>query len=333
MHPPNDPQFVNLITRSRDRGRSWEDPRVAPGYDWFGVETPGIAQIMAGPVLLDQWRFRWYPLETARRRADDGDEIFVLDTTKFQWVPALTEDDWRRHPWPYARADGGAFVHRSTDRGATWEEPIALDITPYQAAFSPRGVIELSNGELLMTLGSHDHDPSGASIALRSYDGGLSWTPPVEVAREAGKLFSEPGAVECSDGTVLVFSREEMTGCAHVSESRDGGITWMMPRALELWGYPQHVIRLADERLLMVYGRRKEPAGIRGSLSSDHGRTWSEEFVIRDHLRDSFFGMHLGYPSVIEYAPGALFCVYYAEGDDGITCIQGTAFTIEEVDP
>ena len=58
LHPPNDPQFVNLVIRSRDEGLSWEQPKVAPGYDWYGVETPGISSSSTGEVLLNQWRFK-----------------------------------------------------------------------------------------------------------------------------------------------------------------------------------------------------------------------------------------------------------------------------------
>lgn len=45
IHPPNDPQFVNLLCRSRDQGQTWELPSIAPNYDWYGVETPGLTQI------------------------------------------------------------------------------------------------------------------------------------------------------------------------------------------------------------------------------------------------------------------------------------------------
>ncbi|NIO08027.1 MAG: hypothetical protein GTO40_08505, partial [Deltaproteobacteria bacterium] len=79
------------------------------------------------------------------------------------WRPAQTEKDWEGYPYPYARADGGAFVHISGDNGRTWELTVPVDIAPYQGAFRPKGAIELSNGDILLALGSHDHDPLGAS--------------------------------------------------------------------------------------------------------------------------------------------------------------------------
>ena len=56
---------------------TWEQPRVAPNYDWYGVETPGIMQMSNGDVLLNQWRFRWYPLELAKAYWSNGKRIFV----------------------------------------------------------------------------------------------------------------------------------------------------------------------------------------------------------------------------------------------------------------
>jgi hypothetical protein len=329
LHPPSDPRHVNMLVRSADLGRTWDEPRAVPDYDWYGVETPGIAQLSTGEVLLNQWRFRWYPLELGRKLwAEGAIEAFVcgplLEPSAHGWHPAKTEEDWARHPFPYVRADGGAFVHLSEDGGRTWPRSTQIDIGSYRGAFSPKGVVELPDGELLLALGSHDYDPAAASFVVRSSDRGASWGPPVEVARRDDCIYSEPAALALRDGTVLVFSREENRGYLHVSESRDGGRSWAEPTALPYWGYPAHALELADGRVLVIYGRRVAPFGIRAALSDDGGRTWGEEIVIRDDFRND----NLGYPSVIEYAPGRLFTVYYGEDGDGVTCIQGTYFTV-----
>jgi len=330
LHPPSDPRYLTMLTRSRDRGATWELPRAAPSYDWYGIETPGVAQISTGEVLLNQFRFRWHPLEEGRRLWEAGaGTLFVSDPVAdphaHRWRPAETAGDWERSAFPYAREDGGAFVHISTDEGRTWEATVAVDISPYHGAFSPKGVVELRGGELVLALGSHDHDPGVASFVVKSEDRGRSWAPPVEVARVAGLVFSEPAAVVTADNGILVFSREETTGHLHLSESSDGGTTWSEPRRLPYWGYPAHAVRTSDGRIVVVYGRRTEPFGIRGTVSEDGGATWGPELVIRDDLPNA----NLGYPSVIEDAPGELFTVYYGEDADGVTGIQGTYFTID----
>lgn len=329
IHPPNDPQFVNLLCRSRDQGQTWEQPRVAPNYDWYGVETPGLAQVSNGDVLLNQWRFLWYPLELAKKLWTAGQRrIFIVDSETFRWRPAQNEHDWEQHPFPYARADGGAYVHISTDNGYTWELTAPVDIAPYQGAFSPKGAIELSNGDLLLALGSHDHDPLAATFVVRSTDKGRTWQKPVETARVAGHVFSEPSGVEARSGKVLVMSRDEVTGYIHQSESLDGGHTWLPARPLTLWGYPTHAIRLMDGRLLLIYGRRKAPFGIRAAVSEDEGQSWDDEIILRDNMTDRNQGFNLGYPSVLEHTPGKLFTAYYGEDTDGVTCIQGTYFSL-----
>ena len=142
------------------------------------------------------------------------------------------------------------------------------------AAFSPKGVIELSNGDLILALGSHDHDPTRAIFLVRSWDRGRSWRDPVEVAHTPELAFSEPSVSELRSGKLLLMSREEVTGYIHQSESTDGGFTWSTPVRLPFWGYPTHCIRLMDDRVLIVYGRRKRPFGIRAAVSEDDGQTW-----------------------------------------------------------
>lgn len=325
LHPPGDPQFINLVVRTSDQGQSWQAPRVAPNYDWYGVETPGITGLTNGDVLLNQWRFLWYPLELAKKRwTRDGQTIFIRDVAARQWRPATSEADWQQHPYPYARAEGGAFVQISTDHGYTWELTVPVDITPYQGAFSPKGASELHNGDLLLALGSHDHDPLAANFVVRSHDKGRTWGKPVETARTLGLIFSEAAVAETASGKLLVMSREEVHGYIYQSRSTDGGYTWSPARQLPFWGYPIHCIRLADGRMFIVYGRRQAPFGIRGAISEDEGESWGEELVIRADLPNA----NLGYPSVIEYAPGQLFTAYYGEDHDGVTCVQGTYFTV-----
>lgn len=329
LHPPSDPRFLTMVTRSRDGGATWEPPQAAPDFDWYGVETPGIAQISSGEVLLNQFRFRWYPLGKARSLWEAGSRTLfvsgpVVDPHDHRWHPAETDDDWERAAFPYARQDDGAYVHISSDDGRTWGATVRVDTSPYLGAFSPKGVVELPGGELVLALGSHDHDPAAACFIVKSKDRGRTWGTPVEVARVPGLRFSEPAAVVTATGRLLVLSREETTGHLHVSRSSDGGTTWSEPAPLPYWGYPAHAARAADGRILVVYGRRREPFGIRATVSADDGATWGPELVVRDDLPNA----NLGYPSVIEYAPGEFFSVYYGEDADGVTCIQGTYFTL-----
>ncbi|MGH9891666.1 MAG: exo-alpha-sialidase, partial [bacterium] len=301
-------------------------PVQVPGKEWHGVENPGLAQISSGEVLLNQWQYRWLPIDEGKGLNDAAFErCYWFDPARKRWVPIRGESDLDRHPFPYLRADDGAFVHISDDGGVTWSYSVQIDIAPYLGAFSPKGAIELADGTVVLALGSQDHDPLAANFVVRSEDRGRSWGKPIEAARFPGLVFSEPSVAATSSGRLLLISREESTGFIHQSDSDDSGFTWSAPRRLSLWGYPAHCIRLGDGRMLMVYGHRRSPYGIRSAVSSDEGETWGEELLIRDDLAGSDNGLNLGYPAVIEYEPGKLFTVYYGE-HDGAICIEGSWF-------
>src|SRR5690606_29795956 len=88
---------------------------------------------------------------------------------------------------------------------------------------------------------------------------------------------------------------------------RDGGATWTLPRSIGVDGFPSHLIRLKDDRLVMTYSWRKAPCGIRGRVSTDHGRTWGEEFVLTNDAPS----WDVGYPSTVELEGGELLTVWY----------------------
>jgi hypothetical protein len=79
-------------------------------------------------------------------------------------------------------------------------------------------------------------------------------------------------------------------------------MTWSAPERTPMYGYPGQLLVPADGRLLCTYGRREAPFGVRADLPNGD----------------------LGYPTTIEYAPGRLFCCYYGQEPDGVTCARGT---------
>lgn len=329
IHPPNDPRFINRMTRSIDEGRTWGRPRTVPGESWTGVECSGLTALRDGTILLNQFRFDWRPVEVARGlSADNGFRPLILDRDIGRWRRPEADADWAQHPLAVVRADDGSYVHRSVDGAQSWETT-RLDVDPYQGAFSPKGGIELENGEVILALGSHEHDPLAASVVTRSLDSGQSWGRPEVVACLRGLIFSEPTIVAADATRLLVFSREETSGYLYESVSDDRGMTWGPPIRLLMWGHPGHAIQLRDGRIVLVYGHRRPPFGVRACLSGDFGRSWGPEFTIRTGLNDSRGGLNFGYPSAIEYRPGELFVAYYAENGAGTVGIHGTYVAVD----
>jgi hypothetical protein len=57
----------------------------------------------------------------------------------------------------------------------------------------------------------------------------------------------------------------------------------------------------------MTYGYRRSPFGNRARLSTDHGKSWSDEVTLSE---DGTSG-DLGYPSTVELADGTLLTIWY----------------------
>jgi hypothetical protein len=304
LHSPSDPRFYTVLTRSADNGRTWSVPAVIPGYDWYGVECPSLTPLTDGSILHFQWRWRWTPLAA-------GEPLHR--------ARALYERDG----YPWARGNDGAYAHKSSDGGRTWNVGQRIATAPYSGAYTIRSAVELSDGTLLLPVTDIPH--WRRVYVLRSGDGGDTWTVGALAASDSLRQFSEPCMVRVGARLLLVM-REETTGFLYQTESADGGATWVRPEATPMWGAPPHLLDLADGRLFCVYGHRRPPYGIRGCVSSDGGRTWdlARELILRDDLPNR----NLGYPSSVLAGPGRVFTTYYGEDRSGVTCIQGCAFTI-----
>lgn len=330
LHPPQDPHYYNVILRSADQGETWTEPQVAPNYDWYGVECAGLTPLADGRLMLNQWRFRWLPVDLARKQPDAAAFLFPEDwATHLPADPELSpvqpypDDIAQRITW--ARANGGAFVHFSDDDGKTWKDTVQLDTTPYCGGYGMRGGVQLPNGEILLPLS--DVPNYRTVFLMRSSDGGKSWHSPRLVAQVEGLFFEEPTLLLLPNGKLLMLLRENTTHFLYQTSSEDGGDHWSPVTQTPIWGYPAHLLLLPDERILCVYGYRRPPYGIRAVLSLDNGQTWNvEETLI---LRDDLPNGDLGYPSSVLGVDGSILTVYYGQDSEGVTCILASRYVLQ----
>lgn len=329
LHPPEDPLFRNVIVRSRDRGASWTAPEVVPGYDISGTECAGLTPLADGSVLMSQWQFDWYPLGLARRLPDQG-QLTYPDVFMRGWLASpehetggIAADPATLAPW--VRGGGRTFVHRSTDDGASWGKTARVDTAPFSGGYAMRGGVELPDGTILLLLS--DVPNYRVVFAIRSGDGGRSWSAPAPVARGDGHDFEEPALARCPSGRLVAVLRDNASRRLHQVTSGDSGRSWSAPSRLPVEGYPAHLLALADGRLLMTYGWRQPDFGIRAVVSDDEGETWDIDATIR--IRGGLGNRNLGYPSTIMADDGSLFTVYYAEDASRCTCIMATTWRLE----
>jgi len=109
------------------------------------------------------------------------------------------------------------------------------------------------------------------------------------------------------------FAAHKYSNWIEASVSEDNGATWRNLSKVadtdrgEENGNPPALVRLKDGRLVVAYGYRSYPLGIRAKISKDGGESWSDEIV----LRDDGGTWDLGYPRMVQRPDGKLVTIYY----------------------
>ena len=215
-------------------------------------------------------------------------------------------------------SDCRPVMRRSFDEGRTWSEPTMCitDEVAYYVLNNDR-VIQLRDGRLLFTVAKHSFpdgkfDNTGVVLTYSSDDNGATWRrgkSVLSVRGAAGKQYAaqEPGVVECTDGSLLLWIRTN-ADCQYFSRSTDRGETWSEPEPSPLVSplSPASIKRLPTGDLLAVWndhGSRPEMKTYRpaehkwangwrsplaAALSSDDGRTWHGAKMVED-VPDGWF--------------------------------------------
>jgi BNR repeat protein len=279
-----------MLTRSGDGGRTWSAPRVAvdtPRDD----RDPSVVQLADGTLVLS-----WF------------------------------EADFSTHPLP---TPGGVWTARSSDNGSTWSSPVRArsahlgegewTIPPVGAATpgiaTSAKIVELPGRSLLLPVyGNSPDDASGSITVLRSFDGGRTWPPSLELpvaSHPPGNSLYEPALALLGDGSLQMAIRTDNVG--YWTSSRDGGRTWSPLRPTGPY-YQQASdllpIREGGRRLLLhTWG---DPSGLLGPGRPTVGRivapdgVGSTPKVIYSRSSDDE-----SYPSSVQVGPRTFFTVFY----------------------
>lgn len=312
-----DPNSYLVLVRSKD-GVTWDkSPRLLYADAFGGSQDPCLLQLHDGTLLCASYGWSFV--------RPDG-------------LPKLKEPISQN--FPGSIFNGGYYI-RSTDGGKNWDGPLYPPSTPVELIRSPwngaivpaynRGALaEGHDGRLLWVVASTDRlKPSKSSTHLLvSEDKGLTWRYSAPVAVDDKVLFNETSVYETPKGDIVAFLRTENYGDqACIARSTDGGRTFQPWQGMGFQGHPLHALRLPDNRVLLTYGYRHAPLGIRARILNAECTDFATapEIVLRDDGGTT----DLGYPWSVVLDAKHVLVTYYFNVPGGIQHIAGTILEID----
>jgi len=271
---------------SDDSGRTWSKPwTVIDGPE--DDRNPALGQLADGTILLAYAVLSGYEADGQRLPEDVSKWVF-----------------------------DGVYVIRSKDKGKTWTKPeLSQEIHAFyagQGAVSPYGkIIQLKDGTVIMAVYFDFFDGRGnQSYIFRSRDGGKTWGEPSLV----GEHFNETAVLALTDRNLIAAMRSEKGGYLAVTRSEDSGKHWSPPfQITEDMEHPADLIQLKNGQILLSYGERNSPMGVRAIFSLDGGKTWERDKKII--ISASAPNTDCGYPSSVEVDGGQIVTLYYQVDD------------------
>jgi hypothetical protein len=298
---------------------------------WGDEILVGFAQAYYQANEDDHSYDRDKPSKSVLARSLDGGETWSLEDPEgfvgdgAKAVPSPGGIDFA-HPDFAMRVGGGEFFV-SYDRGKTWDGPWALPDfggkrlsarTDYLVSDRDDCLLFLSAKEPRVQAGIQDR-----AFAARTGDGGKTF-------EFLGWMTGEPITIRSVMPSTARLSPTHLVSALRrrldvplsgphkiqkmwidVYESQDDGTTWeFLSQVADTGahnGNPPSLVRLRDGRIVVTYGYRSAPQGIRAKVSADGGKTWGPEI----HLRDDGRTWDLGYTRSVQRKDGKIVTIYY----------------------
>lgn len=271
-----------VLTRSRDRGETWTaTPELIYAHPFGGSQDPCLVQLRNGTLICTSYGWSLLNSDFAARMtnsAKHGNFVFL-----------------------------GGYLLRSRDAGRAWEGPLlpphvrtdpTTDIFDQPVPAYNRGAMcEGRDGRLYWVVAaSTDTTPRRTETHLLiSSDQGRTWEYAGPVATDAKVQFNETSIYETPKGDLVAFHRtENFNDHTVIARSTDHGKSFQPWQDAGWQGHPHHALQLPDQRVLLVYGYRHPPFGIRARVLDAECKNFAtaEEIILRDDGGNS----DIGYP-------------------------------------
>jgi sialidase-1 len=303
-----------VLVRSQDQGKTWtRNPELIYAHPFGGSQDPCLLQLRDGSLLCASYAWASVQPEAIARMNNVsrlGNYVFL-----------------------------GGFLVRSKDDGRTWQGPIVpppspgektLDIFGERIPAYNRGALcEGRDGRIFWAVAHHSLVANKTECKLMvSSDKGSTWNFACNIASDSKVSFNETSLYETPGGDLIAFMRTEtFDDHTALARSTDHGKSFHPWEDTGFQGHPHFALRLPDQRVLLVYGYRHAPFGVRARLLNSECTNFasSPELILRDDGGNS----DLGYPWATMLSNHRALVVYYFNRADGTRSISGTILSID----
>lgn len=312
-HTDPNSYLVSLVSSD---GENWTtEPELIYAHAFGGSQDPCLLRLKDGTLLCTSYGWTF-----PRANAKLPKGVYYAKTAAFL----------------------GGYLLRSTDNGKTWQGPfypphVVSDVreTPMGKplpAYNRGAMYEGKNGRIYWSVAVLGPNSEGtnrmSNHLLISDDKGLSWKYSAPVAVDDNVIFNETSVYETPKGDIVAFLRtDNFDDFACIARSADQGRTFTKWQSMGFKGHPLQALRLPDDRVLLVYGYRHQPYGIRARILNAECTDF--ESVPEIVLRDDGGNHDIGYPWAVQLDNDRVLIVYYFNIDKGPRHIAGTILQIK----
>ena len=234
----------------------------------------------------------------------------------------------------------GDKAYISLDKGRTWTGPFRLPFADLHLRARTDYHVLGPKDLMLFLTAQKTNDREGRPFCVRTRTGGKYFNQFAWIGSQPPSGYSiMPSSIRMPNGDFLVaLRRRDNDPVQHnfieLFRSRDGGLNWQwlanpVKENGASSGNPPSMIRLADGDLCITYANRNKSHTIRAVFSSDNGKTWGKEYVLRSGAGEP----DIGYSRTVQRQDGKLVTIYYwLDEPRAERYIAATIFSAPKVD-